>query len=139
MPNCSICGDPTHTKPRCPHRDTPPSEKKAADAASLGTGQKSLEEPEGVLETSAAAKRMAPKKVKNRSFTREDVAALAGAENIMSAAVAAKIALQDWYIRCERKAHVIIPRMQIESNLEKVAAIPGWIEEKGLRKKDTSC
>ena len=56
----------------------------------------SLEDPEGVLETSAAAKRMAPKKkLKNRSLTREDVAALAGSESRKSAAAAAKFALQD--------------------------------------------
>ena len=94
----------------------------------------SLEDPEGVLETSAAAKRMAPKKkLKNRSLTREDVAALAGSENRKSAAAAAKFALQDWYSRCYDQAHAIIPRMQIESNLEKVTTIPGWTEEKGLK------
>ena len=50
----------------------------------------------------------------------------------MSAAVAAKVALQDWYSRCYDRAQDIIPRMQIQSNLEMVAAVPGWTEEKGL-------
>ena len=75
---------------------------------------------------------MAPKKLKNRTLTREDVAALAEAEFTMSASAAAKAVLEDWYRRCYDRANRMIPKMQIDSNLEQVAAIPGWIEQKGL-------
>ena len=68
---------------------------------------------------------MAPK-LKNRSLRLEEVQAAAAKD-------AAKGALQHWYERCHYRANVIIPKMQIDSNLKEVATIPGWLEQKGLR------
>ena len=45
----------------------------------------------------------------------------------------ARTALQRWYRRGFANADSAIPMMQIESNLRRVAAIPGWREDKGAR------
>ena len=42
-------------------------------------------------------------------------------------------ALQKWYTHGFYRAHDIIPQMQIDYNLQVVATIPGWLEQKGRR------
>ena len=63
-----------------------------------------------------------PLKLKNRSLRREDFAR-----------AAAKAALWDWYETGYKRAMKKLPTMQIDSNLKKVASIPGWQEKKGIK------
>ena len=46
---------------------------------------------------------------------------------------AAKAVLRQWYVHGYRNANVLAPSLQRNSNLQKVAAIPGWQEQKGQR------
>ena len=66
------------------------------------------------------------KKLKNRSLTRDEAH-----EHIVRSI--AKVVLQDWYSTGYSRANALMPRIQIDDNLKKVASIPGWQEEKGLR------
>ena len=62
----------------------------------------------------------------------EELAARAERHRAETAANEASItALQQWYRRGRVNADAAIPMMQIEINLKRVNAIPGWREEKG--------
>ena len=59
------------------------------------------------------------KKLKNRSLTRDEAH-----EHIVRSI--AKVVLQDWYSTGYSRANALMPRIQIDDNLKKVASIPGW-------------
>ena len=46
---------------------------------------------------------------------------------------AARQALERWYQIARDNADIRLPKMQVDENLETVARLPGWIEEKGIR------
>ena len=68
-----------------------------------------------------------PRKLANRQLVEADVryAVRAGAK------YAAKLALEKWYKRGFSNADSAIRKLQIESNLKIVQAIPGWQKNKG--------
>ena len=85
--------------------------------------------------STSQAQAMAPK-LKNRSLGLEEAqkcAARSARQEEAIAKEAANLALQDWYMAGYKRANAIIPKMQIESNLKEVGAIPGWQVQKGQR------
>ena len=75
---------------------------------------------------------MAPK-LKNKQLSREDWKAYEAIKAESIAREAAKAAPQRWYETSYDRANAQIPTLQINSNLEVVASIPGWQEKKGIR------
>ena len=75
------------------------------------------------------------RRVANRTLERAEAWEWAArAERYRAEAAArevARSALKGWYRRGFANADSAIPKMQIESNLKRVAAIPGWQENKG--------
>ena len=71
----------------------------------------------------------------NRPLERKKAEELAAAQERCRAETAANqaaiTALQQWYRRGRVNADAAIPMMQIENNLKRVKAIPGWRDEKG--------
>ena len=66
----------------------------------------------------------------NREYIAKEIAK---AEAKEAAKEAAKDALRKWYAKGFHNAEKIIPFRQIDENLQVVAAIPGWVEQKGER------
>ena len=79
---------------------------------------------------------MAPK-LKNKPVSRDDSKAYEARAAVLRdesiAREAAKAALQRWYETSYARANDKIPTLQINSNLEVVASIPGWQKTKGTR------
>ena len=75
------------------------------------------------------------RRVVNRPLERKKAEELAAAQERCRAETAANqaaiTALQQWYRRGRVNADAAIPMMQIENNLKRVKAIPGWRDEKG--------
>ena len=70
---------------------------------------------------------MAPK-LKNRSFGLKEAREYAAKALAKDMAIAA---LECWYRTGYKRANALMPHIQVESNFEEVAAIPGWQEQKG--------
>jgi hypothetical protein len=78
--------------------------------------------------------------LQNRSLQPEEAQAARSADGRAAlqleesnARAAAKAALRQWYMHGYSTAGARIPKLQRESNLQKVAAIPGWQEQRGQR------
>ena len=71
-----------------------------------------------------------PPKLKNRSLGLKDAQEYAAKALAKDMAIAA---LECWYRTGYKRANALMPHVQVESNFEEVAAIPGWQEQKGPR------
>ena len=72
-------------------------------------------------------------KLKNRRVTRDEAHAYAAMVEENEARYAAKEALWGWYAIGARIANDMLPKLQVDSNLEMIARIPGWQQRKGVR------
>ena len=104
-----------------PHRPKAGSAESEPDQPDFG-GSTGLGEPSDMTCRRIGAR----KKLKNRSLTRDE------AHEYIVRSIA-KVVLQDWYSTGYSRANALMPRIQIDDNLKKVASIPGWEEEKGLK------
>ena len=71
-------------------------------------------------------KRASPKKLQNRALLIEE-------HEAHTAKGVAKCLLHSWYTNGIDRANAILPRMQVDSNLKLVAAMPEWQKQKGPR------
>ena len=69
-----------------------------------------------------------PPKLKNRSLGLKEAQEYAAKALAKDMAIAA---LECWYRTGYKRANALMPHIQVESNFEEVAAIPGWQEQKG--------
>ena len=74
-----------------------------------------------------------PIRLRNRPLTTGEVPQFVAQADRHIANMAAKIALGEWYRIGYNRARKDIVKMQIYSNFEIVASIPGWQEQKGTR------